>query len=178
MFLDRRNREEMPVVKEIEVAFSILNYNQNLIQFADSKANALLLINSIFLAAITPFLGTLQKLSRLGFGIFVAFIIACVLSILLAMSVITTKRVPQDDDPRTLSLVYYQDILETNTPEGYINEFVTQDAKSFRESLLRNVFVVSSIAQQKFSIYSSAQGLTFLSCLLWIACMLTSFILH
>jgi len=51
MLIDRRNREEVPIVKEIEVAFSILNYNQNLIQFADSKANALLLINSIFLAA-------------------------------------------------------------------------------------------------------------------------------
>lgn len=178
MYIDRRSREELPVAKEVQFAFSILNYNQSLVQFADSKANALLLINSIFLAALTPFTEILQKLSGPGFMVFIGFVITCIISILLSMSVITTKRVPLDDDPRTTSLVFYQDVMEMNSPEGYVNEFNTQEARQLRDSLLRNVFVVSTIAQQKFSVYNSAQSMTFLSTLFWIASMLACFILH
>ncbi|RCK80350.1 MAG: hypothetical protein OZSIB_3096 [Candidatus Ozemobacter sibiricus] len=176
MYLDRKTKEEVPVTKQIEVAFSILSYNQGLIQFADTKANGLLLINSIFLAALSPFIATLQKLSGPGYLVFLGFLGSCILSILLSMNVISTRKLPMiDDDPATTSLVYYKDIVETTSPEAYINEFNAHDCRRFLDSLLRNIYIVSSIAHAKFSVYSSAQSMTFLSCLLWIACMVLSF---
>ncbi len=176
MFLDKKAKEELPVTKNIEVAFGILNYNQGLVQFADSKANGLLLINSIFLAALSPFISTLQGLSGPGYLIFIGFLASCVISILLSLSVISTRKLPMiDDDPGSTSLVYYKDIVETNTPEGYISEFGNYDSKRFLDQILRNIFIVSSIANAKFSIYANAQSMTFLSCLLWIGCMIISF---
>lgn len=176
MYLDRKTKEEVPVTKQIEIAFSILTYNQGLIQFADNKANALLLINSIFLASISPFITTLQKFSGIAYAIFLAFLGICILSIILSMNVISTRKLPMlDDDPKSTSLVYYRDIVETNTPEFYISEFTNYDCRQFLDSLLRNIFIVSTIANTKFSIYSTAQSMTFLSCILWIGCMIISF---
>ncbi len=176
MYLDRKTKEEVPLTKQVEVAFSILSYNQGLVQFADTKANGLLLINSIFLAALSPFISTLQKLTGPGYLVFLAFLGSCIFSILLSMNVISTRKVPMiDDDPTTTSLVYYRDIVETNSPEGYINEFNAYESRRFLDSVLRNIFIVSSIANTKFSIYATAQSMTFLSCLLWIGCMVLSF---
>ena len=39
---------------QIDSAFEILNYNQQLVQFADSKAGNLIVINSLFIFLVEP----------------------------------------------------------------------------------------------------------------------------
>lgn len=172
MILDKRNQEEMPLLKEIEFAFSILNYNQGLVQFADSKANALLLINSIFIASIGPFFESIRRghspAATILIGLFLLFSIG---SILLSLSTIVTRKVPEIENANK-GLIFYGHVIESRSPEGYAHEFAGCEGKRFRETLLTNIFVVSKIAATKYSVYSHAQNLTMVSCLFWIVSML------
>ncbi len=170
--LDKKSHEELAVAKDIEFAFSILNYNQGLIQFADSKANALLLINSIFIASIAPFVEVLKKGGNSVAMAFVfLFFMASILSILLSFGVITTRKVPEIENSNK-GLIFYGHIIETRSPEGYIHEYNTCDSRRFRENILSNVFVVSRIASRKYHIYNYGQALTLASCALWIISMI------
>ncbi len=168
MILDKRNREEMPLKHQITIAFDILNYNQGLIQFADGKANGLLLINSIFIASIAPFIETFRKASS-GAGMLLlgGFFVLCVVSILLSMNVIMNRKLPQVED-KNRGIIFYGHIVETRSPEGYIHEFQATEAVRFKENLLANIYTVSRIASKKYLVYSYAQALTLLSCITWI----------
>jgi hypothetical protein len=171
MFLDKRNHEEVPVEQEIEYALDILAYNQGFIQFADSKANALLLINSIFLASIGPFIDVLKKgANPMGKLIAVVFFLFCILSILLTLAVIMTRKLPTIET-ESKGLIFYGHIADTRSPEGYIHEFKNFEASKFRESLLSNIFVVSKIATTKFAWYGYGQVTTLFSCFFWILTM-------
>ena len=168
MMLDKRNREEMPLENQISIAFDILNYNQGLIQFADGKANGLLLINSIFIASVAPFIEAFRKGAG-GFGmlLLVGFFVLCVVSIMLSMGVIMNRKLPEVED-KNRGLIFYGHIVESRSPEGYMHEFHATEAVKFKENLLTNVYTVSQIATRKYQLYSFAQGLTLLSCITWI----------
>jgi hypothetical protein len=168
MYLDKKNRELLSLEDEIQVGFSILNYNQGLIQFADSKANALLLINSIFIASIGPFLGELKR-GGMNFGslLVMIFFASSICSILLALGVITTRKVSALES-NSRSPIFYGSIVDSRTPEGYIQEMQHIDAAAFHESLLQNIFVVAKIAAKKYGMYNYAQSLTIVSCIFWI----------
>lgn len=170
MFLDKRNQVEVEIPEQIDIAFHILNYNQGLIQFADSKANALLLINSIFIAALTPFIERLGH-NTIASAIALAFFIFSVISILMALGVIMT-RTGGIVENRSKTLAFYGHIIENNSPDGYIHEFSTCEAKKFKDSILGNIYTVSKIANAKFSIYNQGQTMTLLSSLLWIVTIL------
>jgi len=168
MKLDKRNQDDIGLAKEIEFAFNILNYNQNLIQFADSKANALLLINSIFIAALGPFIEIVRKGGNLlAGGLIGIFFIFSILSILMALAVIATRKVPEIEN-KSKSMFFFGHIVETRSPDGYIHEFNHSDANQFKEALLTNIFVVSKIASTKYTIYNYGQTFTLISCLFWI----------
>jgi len=172
MYLDKRNQVEIEQHKQVEFAFHILNYNQGLIQFADGKANALLLINSIFIASITPFIEKVSKAgAHLGTALLLFFFISSVVSVLMALGVIMTRKVP-DIENKSKTLIFYGHIVDAHSPEGYIHEFSSAEVKKFREGILTNIFVVSQIANTKFAIYNFAQAMTLISCLLWILCVI------
>lgn len=168
MWLDKRERQEIPMKDEIRLIFDILTYNQGLVQFADGKANGLLLINSIFIASVAPFIEVFRR-GSLGVGLvlILGFFFLSVTSILLSLGVIMTRKVSEIED-RNKSLLFYGHIIESNSPEGYIHEFSNAEAGKFRESLLINVFVVARIAARKYGMYNHAQTFTLLSCLSWI----------
>lgn len=169
MILDKREHREVDLPKQIEYAFQILSYNQGLIQFADGKANALLLINSIFIAAIGPFLEVIRKGgSPIGLLLLVVFFGASILSILFALAVISARKIPELEKGQANNLVFYGGIVQCNSPDGYIHEFNAIEAKRFHEGLLNNIFVVSKIASNKFATYNMAQVLTLVSCMFWI----------
>jgi len=174
MLLDKRERAEVDLAKQIEIAFSILNYNQGLIQFADGKANALLLINSIFIATIAPFLEVIRQGElKLAGPLLGTFFLFSVLSILFSLGVIMTRKLPMlENSPGNGSLAFYGGILGSPSPEGFQHEFSNIDAKRFLEMLLNNTYVVAAIAAKKFATYNHAQSFTIISCLFWILTVL------
>ncbi|MBF0546185.1 MAG: hypothetical protein HQM08_17210 [Candidatus Riflebacteria bacterium] len=169
MIIDKKENTTMEITEQIKIAFTILNYNQGLIQFADGKANALLLINSIFIASMAPFIELASKgLSKIGILLQIIFFVFSILSILTSIGVITTRKVPALERENKGNLIFFGEIIQTNNPDGYIHEFNSLDAKKFQNTLLTNIFVISKIAASKYAIYNIAQLATLISCILWI----------
>lgn len=161
---------------KLDIAFNLLSYNQGLVQFADGKANALLLINSIFIASLGPFIETMKSSNRQFTSvIFILFFLTSILSILFSLTVILSRKATYVEDERP-SVIYYGHIAERPTSISFINEFKKEKAESILDATLANVFIISQIAQTKFSLYNTGQTLTLISAVLWIFCIALAFL--
>ena len=175
MYLSKRDKEIVDPADQLEIAFSILNYNQNLIQFADSKANALLLINSIFIASLGAFLPTIKSDgSTTLYLVFLLFMVACIFSLLLALGVIMTRSGTSAHTPPR-SLFYFGHIADFSTADSYCHEFAHAEIEHVRQATLANVYVLAKIAQGKFAVYHMAQTATLISSSLWMITMVILF---
>lgn len=141
-------------------AFEILHYNQNLIQFADGKANTLIVINSIALASATATSGLV--------GLKMAFLLASVLSILLCLAVVVS-RVDPEDESRRRDHIFFADIMSRANGEQYAYEYVRTEPRVFLDDLLRRNYRLASIADRKYRFYSTAQQVTVVACVLWLS---------
>ncbi|MDQ7821919.1 MAG: DUF5706 domain-containing protein [Candidatus Eremiobacteraeota bacterium] len=156
---------------DLKSAFDVLHYNQNLVQFADNKANNLIVINSIFLASATSFLmgerGAAKAFS--GFeGIFqLGFFVASIAAIFYCLMVIMTKGDYSEKAGRT-DLVFFGDILARKTADNYVHDFTRIKPLDMQRDILRRNFSTAQIAERKFSLIKSAQSLTLASSVLWV----------
>lgn len=157
-------------------AYHVLNYNQQLVQFADSKAANLILINSLFIAAAQA-LGSatgFHKLLQAGYILFAAA------AVLLCLNVIMTRAgggvinsLGLDDclpksRPNTPDFVFFADMLERKSGPAYSSEFVNAPVSRHIEGVLQRAYVVAGIAQRKFRTYGPAQMLTALAAAVWV----------
>ncbi len=151
-------------------AFSTLHFNQNLIQFAETKANTLLLINSIFLATVTTMMerGLGQDLIGNVFQIVkILFFITSAISVITCLMVV----IPKSDDPsenKRRDMIFYMDILQYNSINNYTYEFHRTKASTLREDILKRCYMISKIASSKYNRYRMSQNMTFLSCTFWL----------
>ena len=145
-------------------ASEVLNYNQQLIQFADSKAGTLILINSLFVAAmgavpLSPGSAVLEVLRPLT-------VLASAAAVVLCLAVVMSR---QEAQPKSRAdLVFYADILKRPNAGHYASEFVRTPAEVHVDDLLHRTYVLAGIAQRKFSTYGWAQAATALSGTLWL----------
>jgi len=169
----------MELPERISYAYSTLKYNQDLIQFAESKANTLLIINSIFLATITGIMGASHEAGFMVtiFGIAkILFLLIAICSVIACLMVVA----PAKGDlkyTRRRDLIFYKDILHHNTPEAYRFEFCKTQTPQLLEDLLKRCYSLSHITDLKFSRYNLAQRVTFLSCILWLGCIFVYYII-
>lgn len=146
----------------VDSAFEVLNYNQQLIQFADSKAGNLIVINSLFIAAAQAGQqsGILLKLSQ-GFLVMVAG-----LALLLCLGVIMSQsylpRLPRKD------CIFFGDIAQRKNMNQFVRDFTGSSGQVHLEDSLRRTYVLALIASRKFGIYSWAQTLTALAAFWWL----------
>jgi len=128
--------EETP--ERLNFAFSSLEYNQGLIQFADTKANTLLLINSIFIATATTLMATPQEGSTLGtiFSVVrIVFLLLSVTSVINCLMVVSP--VKENYNKKRKDFVFYMDILAHNTPDNCYFEFTKTKTVILLEDLIK-----------------------------------------
>ncbi|MBI3925618.1 MAG: hypothetical protein HY319_08770 [Armatimonadetes bacterium] len=144
-------------------AYHALDYNQQLVQFADSKAGTLIVINSLFIAAA----GAVGAQSDLGRLLQAGFVIGSAVAVLYCLSVVMTRgTTPIEGKP---DLIFFADILKRQRASAYSYEFRTTSRSAHMDAILRRTFVVAEIAQRKFASYTTAQTLTAGSAALWLA---------
>lgn len=155
-------------------AFEILNFNQNLIQFADNKASILILINSIFIATVTglmkdtsstePFMHMLIDTAR------VCFFFCSVLSILCSLLVVTAKadNDTTEGNKTRRDLVFYEHISCRKDINHYCFEYKNTNPRIFLDDLLARNYVAAAIASKKFHFNWFAKKITTLSCIMWV----------
>ncbi|MBM3462297.1 MAG: hypothetical protein FJX76_09370 [Armatimonadetes bacterium] len=155
--------------KRIEHAFDILHYNQNLIQFADSKANTLIVINSIALASTAASSAGVPLMGALKIG----FMLAAVVSIILCLMVVVARSDPPDERARR-DLIFFGDVMSRSSSNAYYYDFTDTKSSIFLEDLLERNYRVAGIAERKYRFYRMAQVATVAACLLWLTHLLIS----
>lgn len=146
-------------------AFEILSYNQQLIQFADSKAGNLIVINSLFVAAAQASHSTsyplLMKLVQ------VPLVLAAGLALALCLLVIMNRaglpKTPRKD------CIFFGDIAQRKNMNQFVQDFTNCPEQQHLEDTLRRTYILALIANRKFSIYGWAQMLTACAALIWLA---------
>lgn len=150
-------------LSQVDSAFEILNYNQQLIQFADSKAGNLIVINSLFIAASqagsnSPALALklLQLLLVFTAGG------ALLLCLCVIMSQANLPTMPRKD------CIFFGDIAQRKNMNQFVRDFTACSGQIHLEDSLRRTYVLALIASRKFSIYAWAQLLTAGAAFLWL----------
>ncbi|MEQ8222327.1 MAG: Pycsar system effector family protein [Candidatus Eremiobacterota bacterium] len=157
--------------ERMEFALSVINFNQGLIQFAETKANTLLIINSIFLATVTAMMeGTVSEgfLGIIFNTVRILFMVTTICSIITCLMVVMPK---SDSNPLhgKKDLIFFMDILSHSNSENYMFEFHKTKSITLIDDLLRRGYMTATIAKEKFNRYKIAQIITFTSTFFWIS---------
>lgn len=161
----------------------ILNYNQGLVEFADSKAGSLILLNSLLIAAV----GALPSSGSMG-SFKLASVILCSAAVYVCFQVISSKdesqKRPTFGGHKTKSLENWQQndflffgcIGKHKNGDDYCRAFGQSDDNSRRRAVLQRTYVISKIASRKFSQYKTAQQITSVALAVWVAVNLLPFL--
>jgi hypothetical protein len=144
-------------------AFQVLAYNQDLVQFVDSKAGTLIVVNSLFIAASTASGGGV-----LARGLEVACLLCGGVAILACLRVVLAGRRPQDSPRKRPDVVFFHDIRRRQRPGHYLRDFVDTSDEELASQVLLRTYVVAGIAGQKFAAYALARGATAFAAIVWI----------
>jgi len=148
---------------QIESAFEVLGYNQQLIQFADSKAGNLIVINSLFIAAAQAGHSSHPILLKL---LQVPLVFSAGLALLICLLVIMNHsglpKMPRKD------CIFFLDIAQRKNMNQYVRDFTASSEQDHLEDSLRRTYVLALIASRKFSLYGWAQGLTATAAVIWL----------
>jgi hypothetical protein len=144
-------------------AFDILNYNQQLVQFADAKAGNLIVINSLFIAA--------AQAGGLGNSLFLrgvqgSLLVAAGLALIICLGVIAGQanlpRLPRKD------FIFWGDITQRRSADQYVRDYQAAPTATHSGDALRRTYVLALIARRKFNAFAWAQSFTMLAAALWL----------
>lgn len=177
MYKDKKTKERLELGERLKLSLDMLALNQGLIQFADSKANGLVLVNSIFILAMAPALekfhqGASQVLEVVLGGFFLVAVAA-----LLASLVVTLSRGGSNDEPRPKSIVFFKHVASLSRGANYVDEVREADGEKVLESVLLSNYDLSLIAKAKFGAYKLAESLTLFAALAWVVAMVAQVVI-
>ena len=161
MYADKKTKKQVELPHRLELGLGLLTFNQSLIQFADSKANGLVLVNSIFLASMVPAIEALRRpTTAMGVKAVALVFFAVSVLALLASLWVTLARAPTSHEPRPKSVAYYKHILSFHSAQGYVDEFRESDGEQALDGLLVATHDLAGIASAKFKAYKGDERLT------------------
>jgi hypothetical protein len=149
--------------ERLKLALSIMEYNQGFVNFADGKANSLLLVNSIFLATAAA--------RDVSSALVVAALVGAALAILLSLGVVYA-RLPGPMKRDRAKIVFWGHIHQRRSRTEFLSDFLEARPSEVLESLGKQIFDLSAVVDRKFKAYQLAQLATFLSAALWMANLL------
>lgn len=172
---------ERPSFEEL---LGILQHNQGLIEFADSKAGSLILLNSLLIAAVSalPISGELGmfKLGSLlitSAAIFVCFqVISSKANATQDASAALVEKKNQKNSWETNDFIFFGCVTSYKSGEEYCRAYGQSNPDSRRRAVLNRTYILAGIAQRKFSQYAIAQKLTAIAMVVWLAVNVLPFI--
>jgi hypothetical protein len=141
--------------RKIDTAFKLLDNVQNLIKFADSKINVLLIISGVattFILTNFQSLYELNNFSKITLGLFfVAFICFVVLSILTI-----SPRTDKHTGNSPAKTIYFKHIAKRVEVKDFVDDYNKLTPKSCLTDILYQIYENSKIANKKFSFYNKS----------------------
>jgi hypothetical protein len=172
MYLDKKSKEQVALAHRLELALGMLGFNQGLIQFADSKANGLVVVSSIFLASLSPVLDHLKG-APVWLEVLAGASAAVSVLALLASLRVMLARAADTHEPRPRSLLYHKHILAFTKAQSYVDEVREAEGEKVLDAFLFSTYDLAAIAQTKFHAYKTAERLTLTGAVLWIATLVS-----
>ena len=134
--------DEKTIIQDIDYAKTILNHNQNMINFLDAKAGVLLAVDGAVLAilAISPW-STAAALEKLALG---AALLLIGISALFGFWIIRPRVFEGDSQTK----IFYAAIL-SHTREQYKQSF-SSTPEEVLDDYLDNIYTIATIEKKKF----------------------------
>lgn len=164
-----------------EELMGVLQYNQGLVEFADSKAGSLILLNSLLIAA----LAALPNEGHLGLFKMASVVVAS-LAVYLCFQVITSRVAPTDSSEGLVKkrpsgwqandFIFFGNVTAFKNGDDYLRAFANSSAQDRRGALMQRTYIIAGIAQRKFSQYAVAQKVTTLAMAVWVGVNLLPFL--
>ncbi len=163
---------------KISAAFSILSYNQSILQFADDKANTLIVINSIFLASGG---GLFKELKGPELIVAVLFFLVSAWAIAKCLMVVrprsdkeiegkTSDEFKRNNRPYKPDLIFFADIVSEPRAK-YLKRFKQVTLDELMDQVTMRIYKASKIADVKYKVLNSAQKYTLIAAVLWLITM-------
>lgn len=172
---------ERPSFEEL---LGVLQYNQGLVEFADSKAGSLILLNSLLIAAVAA----LPNGGDLGLFKLGSLLISSA-AVFVCFQVIRSAALPADDAPAGLmarqrsrttweadDFLFFDRVTSHKNGEEYCRAYGQSHPDARRRSLLQRTYVIAGIAKRKFAQYATAQKLTTVAMAVWVTVNVLPFI--
>lgn len=164
---------------DLSEPLAIVEYNQRLVEFADSKAGNLILLNSLLIAA----LGALPSDGNLGAFKLVSVLI-CSAAVYICFKVISTKN-EGDGSPfmrrhtkewEKHDFLFFDRIGKHPSGEEFCHYFEHSNSQDRRQAILQRAYIISGIAKRKFSQYKLAQKVTSIALAVWVTVNMLPFL--
>lgn len=169
---ERSALESKPSFEEL---LGVLQYNQGLVEFADSKSGSLILLNSLLIAA----LAAVPNSPEFALWKMAALLVAAV-AVYFCFQVITSTAGGSEESNGPIvrkkssgwqadDFIFFDTIAEHKTGEEYCRAYGHSSPDARRRALLQRSYIVAGIAKRKFSQYARAQKVTTLAMAIWVA---------
>ena len=139
--------------KKVDTAFKLLDNVQNLIKFADTKINVLLVISGVtttFILTNFQNLFDLNCISKIILGAFFVIFICFVILSLLTISPRTDKH----SGSTASKTIYFKHISSRVEVKDFIDDYNKLTLESCLTDILYQVYENSKIADKKFTFYN------------------------
>lgn len=141
--------------RKTDLAFKLLDNVQNLIKFADTKINVLLVISGVTTTfVLTNFQEIYEQclLSKIVLGFFfLSFLV------FLLFSILTVAPRPDRHTGNSVSkTIYFRHIAKRVEGKDFVDDFKKLEEGSFQSDLLYQVYENSKIADNKFKFYKKS----------------------
>jgi hypothetical protein len=139
--------------KKIDTAFKLLDNVQNLIKFADTKINVLLVISGVtttFILTNFQNLCDLNYVSKIVLGLFFLTFICFVILSLKTISPRTDKHTGNSP----AKTIYFKHISKRIEVKDFIDDYNKLTTESCLTDILYQVYENSKIADKKFTFYN------------------------
>lgn len=160
--------------RKTDLAFKLLDNVQNLIKFADTKINVLLVISGVTTTFILTNFQTLYDLcllSKIVLGLFfISFLI------FLVFSILTIAPRPDKHTGNSVSkTIYFGHIAKRVEGKDFIDDYQKLEESAFQSDLLYQVYENSKIADRKFKFYKKSLIAIQVQLLIFFALLLIKF---
>lgn len=161
---------------------TVLNYNQGLVEFADSKAGSLILLNSLLIAAVAA----LPNAGQIGF-FKLASVVLCSAAVYVCFQVISSKD-ETEKDPKygkrradsagweENDFLFFGCIGKFKSGDDYCRAVRGSDEAGRSTAILQRTYIIAKIARRKFAQYKTAQYMTSIALGVWVLVNLLPFL--
>lgn len=171
-------RQNRPSFAEL---LGILNYNQGLVEFADSKAGSLILLNSLLIAAV----GALPSSGDLGAFKLIS-VALCSAAVYFCFQVISSRESkPESHNMRRKmqtagwerdDFLFFGCVSKHKSGSDYAQALLNSDEDCRQHALIQRSYIIAQIADRKFKQYKTAQMITSIALGVWVLVNLLPFL--